>query len=145
LAEFIILKGNMILKNRPPRFLPFFLGLGVLLLAAGCQRDTTGPKELLDKYFSSAVKQDYAATYTCYYAPYQAKVTREEFVKHRKEASVLLSYKILSIKMLKNDLAEAEVELTFGPSEKLRRKQPVTVKLTEKLTREKGQWKIKVW
>jgi hypothetical protein len=119
--------------------------LGILLLAAGCQQDTAGPKELLKKYFSSAVKQDYDSVYTCYYAPYKAKVSREEYLKHRKEASVLLSYKIISIKMPKSDLAEAEVQLRFGPSEKLMRKEPVTIALKEDLIKENGKWKIKVW
>jgi hypothetical protein len=114
-------------------------------MASGCQRNTTGPNNLLDKYFSTAVKQDYAATYTCYYAVYKAKVTEEEYVRHRKEASQLLSYKINSIKLLKSDTAEAEVGLTFGPSEKLKRKVPVTVTLKEELIRENGEWKIKVW
>jgi hypothetical protein len=37
------------------------------------------------------------------------------------------------------------VELTFGPSEKLNRKEPITTKVTEELIKEKGEWKIKVW
>ena len=41
--------------------------------------------------------------------------------------------------------AEAEVQLTFGPSEKLKRKTPVTVTVKEEMTKEKGGWKIKVW
>jgi hypothetical protein len=91
------------------------------------------------------MKQDYATTYTCYYDAYKAKVSKEEFVRHRKEASVLQSYKIISIKIPDNLTAEAEVQLTFGPSEKLKRKDPVTVNLKEALIKEKGEWKIKVW
>jgi hypothetical protein len=131
------------LKNRPLGSIALFLG--ILFLIAGCQGDTAGPKNLLDQYFSSAVKQDYATTYTCYYAPYKAKVTQEEYVRHRKEASLLLSYKINSIKYSKSDAAEAVVGLTFGPSEKLKRKEPITVSLKEELIRENGEWKIKVW
>ena len=131
------------MKRRPLWCVPFILGF--LLIAAGCQNDTAGPEELLNKYFSSAVKQDYATTYTCYYAAYKAKVSQEEFIRHRKEASVLLSYKIVSIKVPKNDLAEAEVQLTFGPSEKLKRKEPATVTVKEDLVKENGEWKIKVW
>lgn len=131
------------MKNRPVWFVTFFLG--VLLIAVGCQRDTSGPEGLLDKYFSSAVKQDYVTTYTCYYDAYKAKVSKEEYVRHRKEASTLLSYKIISIKLPKSDTAEAEVQLTFGPSEKLKRKEPVSVTLKEELIKEKGEWKIKVW
>ncbi len=131
------------MRIRLLRFIIFFSG--ILLLAAGCGRDTGGPKELLNKYFSSAVKQDYAAVYTCYYAPYKAKVSREEYIRHRKEASALLSYKIISIKMPKSDTAEAEVQLTFGPSEKLKRKVPAAVTVKEDLIKENGEWKIKVW
>ncbi len=131
------------MRIRLLRFLIFFSG--ILLLAAGCGRDTGGPKELLNKYFSSAVKQDYAAVYTCYYAPYKAKVSQEEYIRHRKEASALLSYKIISIKMPKSDTAEAEVQLTFGPSEKLKRKVPAAVTVKEDLIKENGEWKIKVW
>jgi hypothetical protein len=124
-------------------FVPFFGG--VLLLLAACQQDTTGPKELLEKYFSSAVRQDYGTTYVCYYAPYKEKVTREEYIKHRKEGSVLQSYKINSINLSSSGAAEAEVQLTFGPSEKLKRKEPVTVTLKEDLIKENGEWKVKVW
>jgi hypothetical protein len=121
------------------------LGLGFLLLAAACAGDTAGPRELLDKFFSSAVKQDYATTYTCYYKAYQAKVSRDEFIQHRKEASVLQAYKIISIKMNTADTAEAETQLTFGPSARMNRKEPVTVSVKEELVQEGGGWKIKVW
>jgi hypothetical protein len=112
---------------------------------SGCSREPSGPTELLDKFFSSAIKQDYATTYTCYYDAYKAKVSQEEFIRHRKEASILQSYKIISIKTLDNNSAEAEVRLTFGPSEKIKRKDPVTVNLKEEMVKEKGEWKIKVW
>jgi ABC-type transporter MlaC component len=130
-------------KNKKRWFLT--LGLGILFLTAGCGSDTTGPRELLDKYFSSALKQDYATTYTCYYDAYKAKVNQEEFVKHRKEASVLQAYKIDSIKMPTSDTAQAEVRLTFGPSVRMNRKEPVTVTLKEELVKANGEWKIKVW
>ena len=133
----------MILKSKLLWFIILFLG--VMLIGLGCQHDTAGPKDLLNKYFSSAIKQDYATTYTCYYDAYKAKVSREEYIRHRKEASVLLSHKIISIKMLKSDLAEAEVQLTFGPSEKLKRKEPATITVKEDLIKEKGEWRIKVW
>ncbi len=131
------------MKSRPLWCVTFILG--IILIAAGCQDGKAGPEGLLEKYFSSAVKQDYATTYTCYYAAYKAKVSQEEFIRHRKEASVLLSYKIVSIKVPKSDLAEAAVQLTFGPSEKLKRKEPATVTLKEDLVKENGEWKIKVW
>jgi hypothetical protein len=131
------------LRDRHSAFLSFFLGF--LLIAAGCQPDAKGPNALLEKYFSSAVKQDYGTTYTCYYDAYKAKVTQEEYIKHRKEASVLQSYKIISTKLPSSDTAVAEVQLTCGPSEKLKRKGPVTVTLKEEMIKEKGEWKIKVW
>lgn len=117
------------------------------LLLYGCRPgagDAGGPKALLDKYFSSAVKQDYASTYSCYYKAYKDKVSQEDYIKHRKQASVLKSYKILSIKEDGN-AAKAEVKLIFAPSKKLNRDKPATVKVTEDLIKEKGEWKIKVW
>jgi|WetSurMetagenome_2_1015567.scaffolds.fasta_scaffold66383_2 hypothetical protein len=116
----------------------------ILLIAAGCQQNKSGPKELLDKYFSAAIKQDYATAYSCYYDAYKAKVNQEEYIKHRKEASILQSYKIISVKQ-DGDTARAEVQMVFGPSEKLKRKEPVTTTVTEELIKENGVWKIKVW
>jgi hypothetical protein len=120
--------------------------VALLFAGVGCQsKDKGGPKALLDRYFSSAVKQDYASAYDCYYAPYMVKVNREDYVKHRKEASALQSYNILSVKQDGDDAAHAEVLLTFAPSEKLHRKDPASIKVNEDLVREKGQWKIRVW
>jgi len=118
--------------------------LGVFCIAGGCNSPTGGPKELLDKYFSSAIRQDYAVTYTCYYAEYKEKVNEEEFIRHRKEASVLQAYKILTLTR-DGDVAHAEVQLTFGPSEKLKRKEPVTTTVYEDMVKEGADWKIKVW
>ena len=120
----------------------------VLLLVAGvgCQsKDKGGPKELLDRYFSSAIKQEYATTYACYYGPYMAKVSKEDYVKHRKEASVLQAYNINFVKQNGDNAAQAEVQLTFAPSEKLNRKEPVKTTVKEDLIKEGGEWKIKVW
>lgn len=121
--------------------------VGVALIAAGsCHpKDRGGPQELLDKFFSSAIQQDYATTYTCYYAPYKEKVSKEEFIKHRKEASVLQSYKIASLNQDSESTAHAEVQLTFAPSDKLNRTEPVTTTVKEELIKEGGEWKIKVW
>ncbi|HMK48967.1 MAG TPA: hypothetical protein VK435_02850 [Thermodesulfovibrionales bacterium] len=124
-------------------FLAVLFGI-MFLFAAGCQQGKTGPKELLDKYFSAAIKQDYATAYSCYYDAYKAKVSQDEYIKHRKEASVLQSYKIVSVKQ-EGDTASAEVQLTFAPSEKLKRKEPVTSTVTEEMIKENGAWKIKVW
>jgi hypothetical protein len=136
-------KGSSLLRRKYGLFIWFSLGL--ICLVAGCQSQAKGPNELLERYFSSAVNQDYGTTYTCYYDAYKAKVTQEEYIKHRKEASVLQSYKIISTKLPSSDTAVAEVQLTFGPSEKLQRKEPVTVTLKEEMIMEKGQWRIKVW
>lgn len=119
------------------------LGL-LLVIGGGCHSEKGDPKALLDKYFSSAMKEDYATTYTCYYAAYRAKVSKEEFMKHRKEASVLQSYKIISLKQ-GGDTAQAQALLTFAPSEKLKRSEPVSASVKEDLIREGGEWKIKVW
>ncbi len=117
------------------------------LVLYGCKSgpgDAGSPQALLDKYFSSAVKQDYAGAYSCYYQAYKDKISQEDYIKHRKEASVLQSYKILSIQENGNT-AKAKVTLTFAPSKKFNRNKPATVKVTEDLIKENGQWKIKVW
>ncbi len=104
----------------------------------------SNPRDLLNQYFSSAVKQDYGSAYDCYYAAYRTKVSKDEYIRHRKEASTLLAYRIESITE-KEDSAEARVDLTFAPSEKLKRTQPVTKPVVENMVRENGAWKIKVW
>ena len=129
------------------RYLWFMMLLmgAVLIAGSGCsQKDKGGPKELLDKFFSSAIQQDYATTYTCYYDAYKAKVSKEEFIKHRKEASVVQAYKIVSLTQ-NGDTAQAEVLLTFAPSEKLKRTEPASATVKEDLIKENGEWKIKVW
>jgi hypothetical protein len=129
------------------RYLWFMMLLtGVLLIAgSGCgPKDKGGPKDLIDKYFTSAIKQDYETTYSCYYAAYKAKISKDEYIKHRKEASALQSYKIVSLTQ-KGDTAQVEVLLTFAPSEKLKRTEPASAPVKEDLIKENGEWKIKVW
>lgn len=119
--------------------------LGVIVVTiGGCDNRAKSPQEALDRYFRSAIKQDYATTYTCYSTSYRMKVSREEYVRHRKEASVLLDYKVLSLNQ-DDSRAQAEVLLTFGPSQKLKRAEPVDIKVTEDLIREEGGWKITVF
>jgi hypothetical protein len=123
--------------------------LWIILLAAslfvsGCHSGSASPKELLDRYFSSAVKQDYAAVYDCYYAAYKVKISREEYINHRKEASVLQSYRIASLRQ-DGRTAQARVLLTFAPSARLGRKEPVEMTVTENMIRENNGWKIKIW
>lgn len=128
------------------KHLTYILALSMFLVVilTGCASNEENAKALLDKYFSSAVKQDYTTTYTCYYEEYQKKISEDEFTKERKQASILQSYKILELNVQK-DKGQANVELTFAPSEKLNRPQPVTLKVTEDLVKEKDGWKIKVW
>jgi hypothetical protein len=122
----------------------FLTGLSLFLYGCQANSNSASPKALLDKYFSSAMKQDYATTYTCYYKAYQDKVSQEDYVKHRKQASILRSYKVTSLKQ-SDVTAQAEVLLTFAPSKKLSRNKPVTVRAKEDLIKEDNQWKIKVW
>lgn len=116
----------------------------ILIAGGGCNSDKGGPKALLETYFSSAVKQDYSASYDCYYSAYKEKINKEEYIKHRKEASGLQAYRIVSLEQ-NGDTAYAEVLLTFSPSEKLKRKEAVSTTVKEDLIKEGGEWKIKVW
>ena len=45
---------------------------------------------------------------------------------------------------IKKDTAKATVEITFAASDKLKRTEPVIVKVTEDLIKQKDGWKIKV-
>ncbi len=131
------------LRNRISLLAIIFSGI-FFVIGFGCHSDSGGPKELLNKYFSSAMKEDYATAYTCYYGPYKEKISKDEYIRHRKEASVLLSYEVKSITQ-NGDSAQAQVELSFGPSQKLKRTQPTLVAVKEDIVRENGEWKIKVW
>lgn len=113
-------------------------------MGAGRHSKSEGPNHLLDQYFSSAIRQDYDATYACYYDAYKAKVNKDEYIRHRKEASALKAYTVKSITE-KGDTAQAQVELTFDKSQKLKRDHPVTASVKEDMVRENGEWKIKVW
>lgn len=120
-------------------------GLLTLIMAiGGCNTGNSTPKSLLNRYFTSAINQDYGTTYDCYCAPYKAKVHKAEYVKHRKEASVLKAYKIVSLERT-DDTAHAEVLLTFAPSKKLDRKERISTTVREDMVKEGGEWKIKVW
>ena len=119
------------------------LSMLLILSVSGCSPKGQNPQELLDQYFTSAQHQDYDTTYTCYDSEYQKKVTKEEYVKHRKEASTVQSYKILQLDTQK-DTGKASVEITYAPSEKFKRTEPVTIKVQEELIKEKNGWKIKV-
>jgi hypothetical protein len=136
------LKGRIILKKIYSLLMIQFAAV-LLITTVGCEKGAKTPQEALDRYFTSAIKQDYATTYTCYSSSYKKKVSKDEYIKHRKDASVLLNYKVLSLNQ-EDSTAQAEVLLTFGPSEKLKRTQPVDTTVKEDLIKEKGNWKIKV-
>lgn len=141
--------GGFVLKSK-------YLFVAVLFLTAigifvvGCKSSSSSvpndasPKATLDTFFSSAVRQDYATTYSCYYKLYQDRIPKDEFIKHRKEASILQSYKITSLKQ-SGDSAHAEALLTYAASKKLKRDKPKSVNVKEDLIKENGHWKIKVW
>ncbi|HEY8911355.1 MAG TPA: hypothetical protein VIM51_13910 [Desulfosporosinus sp.] len=127
------------------KYLIYMLTLSVFLTfnLAGCSPQEQTSREVLDKYFTSAQQQDYATTYTCYDSEYQKKVTKDEFISHRKEASVVQSYKVLQLDTQK-DAAKATVEITFASSTKFKRTEPAIVKVNEDLIKQKDGWKIKV-
>ena len=131
------MKKNLIYILTLSVFVIFSLNL------SGCSPKGQTSQEVLDQYFTSAQHQDYATTYTCYDSEYQKKVAKDEFVKHRSEASVVQSYKILKLDTQK-DTAKASVEITFTASEKFKRTEPVTIKVEENLIKEGTGWKIKV-
>ncbi len=118
----------------------FLLALGT----TACRRPGDGPRELLDRYFSSAVRQDYGATWECYERNYRSKVNREEYVQRRREASRLVSWKTMALEQ-HGETARARVDLVFAPSPRLGRLEPVTKTVEEDLIREREGWRIKVW
>ncbi len=120
------------------------LAVAAIMTGAGCHSDKDNPKDLLNRYLTAAVRQDYAAVYPCYYDAYKAKVSKDEYIRHRKDASVLRAYTVKSITEQGNT-AQAQVELTFEPSQKLKRDHPISTTVTEEMIREGGEWKIKVW
>ncbi len=115
-----------------------------IMTEASCHSDKDNPKDLLNRYFTAAIRQDYAAVYPCYYDAYKAKVSKDEYIRHRKDASVLRAYTVKSITEQGNT-AQAQVDLTFEPSQKLQRDRPFSTAVTEEMVREDGEWKIKVW
>ncbi len=115
-----------------------------LAVAALACRGAKDPRPALEEYFGSAMRGDYAATYRCYDDAYHAKVPEDEYVRHRREASVLQAYEIVSLTTT-GDAARALVRLTFAPSEKLNRQAPVTTTVHEDLVRQRDGWRIRVW
>ena len=114
------------------------------LAVSACRRQEPGPRALIARFFDTAVQQDYASTWQCYDSRYKAKVDQDEYVRHRREASALQSWRILSLDH-KGHEAEAVVELTFAPSQRLNRPAPSTKRVVEQMVREPEGWRIKVW
>ena len=100
------------------------------------------PRDTLQTYFGSAMKADYPTTYRAYYAHYRDLVARDEFVSHRKQASLLTAYRIDALSQ-SGESAVATATLTFAPRGG-ETKPRVTV-VREDLVRESGSWKIRVW
>ncbi len=112
--------------------------------AVACQRRESGPRELLEHYFATAARQDYDATWECYDATYRSRIPRDEYVRHRRQASRLESWRILAV-TTDGGRARATVELVFAPSARLARAEPVTTNVEEELVRERDGWRVKVW
>lgn len=104
------------MKSRYLLFLIVLFAMG-LLMAACCNTSSGGTKD-----FSTNISRLNASgfslpPYNCYYATYKEKVTEDEYIRHRKEASNLQAYKIVALNQA-GDSAHAEVQLTSGPSGK---------------------------
>jgi hypothetical protein len=125
------------------RLRTIFAAAGAALLLAACSRGDE-PRAVLDRFFGTQLRKDYAATYDCYDDAYRAKVSREEYVRHRKDASMLEGYQVLSLER-RGDRAHAEVALVFAASPKLGRLAPASTTVREDLVRGPEGWRIRIW
>jgi YD repeat-containing protein len=116
----------------------------LLMSISACHSDNGNPRNVLNRYFTAAIKQDFGAQYEYYYDAYKTKVSVDDYIRHRQEAAVITNYSVESLDV-SGDKANAIVRLTFAPSEKLKRSQPVDKTVSEDMVRENGEWKIKVW
>jgi hypothetical protein len=127
------------------------LVLALLLLAgslAACTQSASypglsSPQSTLNTFFSSAQRLDYQTTYSCYYQRYHDLISEQDFVSHRKQASVLTGYRIDSVKV-SGTSAVASATLTFAPKPGSSAK-PRTVAVREDLVNQSGVWKVRVW
>jgi hypothetical protein len=126
-------------------------GIRLLIVSAlaltltGCAQSYPGlatPKSALDTFFTSAQRLDYATTYDCYYGRYHDLVPREEFLNHRKQAAVLMSYRIEQL-AARGSSADATLTLTFAAAAP--KTTPRIVTVNERLVNEAGAWKVQVW
>ena len=100
-------------------------------------------KAALDTFFTSASRQDYSTTYSCYNDRYRQTVSQSDFIRHREQASVLLNYRIDSMSVNGNS-AVASATLTFGPSKGSATKVR-SIAVREDLVSQAGTWRIRVW
>jgi hypothetical protein len=103
----------------------------------------SSPKSTLSTFFSSAQRLDYKTTYSCYYQRYHDLILEQDFVSHRKQASVLASYRIDSIEV-SGTSAVASATLSFAPKSGSNTN-PRTVQVREDLVNQSGAWKVRVW
>lgn len=103
----------------------------------------SSPQSTLGTFFSSAQRLDYKTTYSCYYQRYRDVIPEQDFVSHRKQASVLTSYRIDSLEV-SGTSAVASATLTFAPKSGSNAK-PRTVQVREDLVNQSGAWKVRVW
>ncbi len=125
------------------RLRTIFAAAGAAVLLAACSRGGE-PRAALDRFFGSQIRKDYAATYDCYDGAYRAKVSRDEYVRHRAEASTLESYQVLSLEQ-RGDQAHAAVVLVFAASPKVGRLAPASTTVQEDLVRGPEGWRVRVW
>ncbi len=86
----------------------------LLIFMSACHSDNASPRSVLNRYFTAAIRQDYATLYSCYYSAYKTKVSKDDYILHRGDASILMNYFAESAD-LACDRAQATVLLTFAP------------------------------
>jgi len=99
------------------------------------------PQSALETYFASSLRRDYSTTYQSYNQAYRDRVSEQEFVSHRQQASALANYRIGNVSTL-GGTATASVTLTFAAAAG---QAPRTVVVRENLVDQAGAWKIRVW
>jgi hypothetical protein len=120
------------------------------LCTVGCSQSVTGPypgfatpRATLDTFFQSALRQDYATTYACYYQAYHDKIAADEFASHRRQAAVLRGYQLDAIRT-SGGTAQASVTLTFADPN-VGSTATRQIHTQENLIDQGGSWRIKVW
>jgi hypothetical protein len=138
-------------KKHSQFLLALLLAVLVIAGAAGCVRAEARssysgfatPQDTLQTFFASAQRHDYATTYSCYYQRYSERVTMQEFIDHRSQASLLREFTLGPVTTV-GDTAEATATLVFaagGGSGTSTR----SVQVHEDLVKEASGWKIRVW